>query len=339
MNELWKRLGLFKGLTVLHFADDGDGDGSGGGAGDGDGAGDGGGGDGDGNTNIGLDGGGDTGGEAKVSSWIDEDGTLKEGWKNALLDENSRKQGIYSRVKDVKGILSILGNQEQAISKKGVIPIDENSSDEQKTAFRESMGIPETSDKYAFDVPEGMEDYYGQDLVTEAKEALHGANLSQKQYETVMALDAKRLQLMQEEAESNQLDAELTAEKEIDTLFGNNKKTAINHANLAINELTKGWEPGMREKLFGNQDEPNGINSPEFSELKPLFLKLMSDIGGYFSEDGGIQSGKLADPDTLDDQIGQLSGQLTQDLHRQDRKKYNSILEQREQLYKKRFPG
>ena len=95
----------------------------------------------------------------------------------------------------------------------------------------------------------------------------------------------------------------------------------------------------MREKLFGNQDEPNGINSPEFSELKPLFLKLMSDIGGYFSEDGGIQSGKLADPDTLDDQIGQLNAQLTSELQRTDRKKYNIILEQKDRLYKKRFPG
>jgi hypothetical protein len=329
MNDFLKKL-LRKefGMSVLFFADEG-GDEGGGGSG-GEGGGDEGGG---GGTYVG----GEVG-PATVSSYINEDGTFKDGWRDGLLDENARTQGIYERVKDVKGLLATVGNQEKAISKKGVIPIDQNSTPEEIALYRQVMGVPKSANEYQLIVPPGTEQYYGSDIVQEAMQELHSVNLTQDQFNKVMALDAKRLMQMSEEAETIQFQGQLDAEAEIDKRFGDKKDTKLRHANLAVNEITKNWDPTDRDKLFGTEAEPKGINSPEFSELKPLFLQFISDFGSYFTEDGGIQRGQIADPETLDTQIDTLTSKLTEDLRRTNKREYEKILEQRSALYKKRYP-
>ena len=328
MNDLLKRSMYFKGLSVRFFAEEGEDEGgqdTGGGGG---------------GTMMGTggDSGAEGGGEFNISSFIDTDGSFKEGWQNGLVDEASRSQGIYNRVSDIKGLLQVVGEQEKTLSKKGIVPLSEKPSPGELSAYRAAMGVPETVDGYGFKPPEGLEQYYSDPVVQQSLKELHEANLTPKQLQTVMAADQRRLGLIAQAQQDALQEKSLKAEMAIDKLFGSEKDTHLRTANLAIKEITKSWTPEEREALFGTESDPKGINLPEHSDLKPMLFKMLSEIGGYFKEDGGLQIGQIADSDSLDNQIGAITAQLSETLQRTDRKKYNELIEQRDALYKKRYP-
>ena len=153
-----------------------------------------------------------------------------------------------------------------------------------------------------------------------------------------MMLDAKRLEAIGKENTDAAVANEVAAETKINEMFGAEKATKVHDANLAINEITKGWDVNDREALFGSKDKPAGINSPEFAPLRPFFLKYLSEVGALFNEDGGIKTAAIADAPTLDAQIKAFSEKLTEDLKRSDRKEYDRLVKERDALYKKRYP-
>lgn len=325
-NKRW----LFKGLTICFFADDEGGEGDGGGAG---------GNEGDaGTTFVGGESGGE-GGEFLISDVMNDDGTFKEGWRDKSLDEENRGQGIYDRIKDFKGVLKSLGNQERAISKKGIIPLGENPTDEEVATFRQQMGVPKEPAGYEFKVPESLQQYYSDDVIEATKQELHALNIPTSTFHKLMEMDANRIMRSVQARQEELQRAELEAEIQINAEFGNKKMQKLHAANLGINEVTKDWSPEDKLALFGTEEEPAGINSPEFASIKPLFLRFMSTIGGYFSEDGGLRLAQLADPETIESQISAINDQLTEDLRRSDKKKYNELLAQKDALYAKRYPN
>jgi len=130
-------------------------------------------------------------------SFIDTEYTLQGDWKT-LIPEEFRGRKVFDTVHTMKDVLSQLGNKDVLISRQGkdlagAVPT-ETSTQAEKDLFYDAIGRPKTPADYKVAIPEGMGDYYDQELIAEARESLHAAGLTQKQVDAVMALDARRLE-------------------------------------------------------------------------------------------------------------------------------------------------
>ena len=128
-----------------------------------------------------------------LGKFVSSDGKFLPGWKEGLLPEDMRHRTVFDSFDDVPSALKHMGNMESMIGKKGVIVPTDKSTPSEIEAFRAAIGVPKTPADYKYEVPEALQEYYAQPLVTEAIEALHKAGATQQVFETVMALDAKRI--------------------------------------------------------------------------------------------------------------------------------------------------
>ena len=57
---------------------------------------------------------------AEAPSWVNSDGTLKDGWqKSDLIPEEFKGRTVYNAFTDVKGMLKQIGHQDKTISRQG----------------------------------------------------------------------------------------------------------------------------------------------------------------------------------------------------------------------------
>jgi hypothetical protein len=149
-----------------------------------------------------------------LSSFIAEDGTLKEGWLEALVPEDFRALGVYKTITDLPTAFKQLGNLEKLKGKqgKGLIPPSDDATPTERELFYNALGRPPKPEDYKIEIPKELAEFYDDGVIKETREALHAAGLTQKQVDAVMALDAKRLvagaKQVQEEALAEKADAE-----------------------------------------------------------------------------------------------------------------------------------
>jgi hypothetical protein len=212
-----------------------------------------------------------------ATKYIDKDGKLLDGWKEAFIPQDLWKEKFWENIKDVKGLMSITGNQSKMIGKKGVIPINEKSTPSEISEYRRVMGVP---DQYKYvppkDIelvdmsPEGIKDYLPE---------LNKANLTQKQFDTVMGLYVKNiggLQKQMQEISKAEFDE---AERIIRGESGSDYESDLNEANRMIDENTEGWPDEKKQKFLGAINESN---------LKPYVMSFLKEISKKFSEHGVI---------------------------------------------------
>ena len=177
---------------------------------------------------------------APTESFISEDLTLKEGWQNALLPEDLRSQPIYNQVKDIKGALSIIGNQAKLVGKKGVILPTELSKPEEWDALYETLGRPKTVEDYALPIPEELKDYYDDDLVKNAKSLFHKIGLNQKQANALWEFEKNRNAFIDKTLEQTEIQEKLEAETNLRNKWGNAYDENMHIANRVISDNVPG---------------------------------------------------------------------------------------------------
>jgi hypothetical protein len=212
-----------------------------------------------------------------ATKYIDKEGKLLDGWKEAFIPKDLWKEKFWENIKDVKGLMSITGNQSKMIGKKGVIPINDKSTPSEIAEYRRSMGVP---DQYKYvppkDItlvdmsPEGVKEYLPE---------LNKANLTQKQVDTVMGLYAKSIGNLQKQAQEKTQQEADEAEQIIRGESGSDYDSDLNEANRMIDENTEGWPDTKKEKLLEAINESN---------LKPYVMSFLKGISKKFSEHGVI---------------------------------------------------
>lgn len=154
-----------------------------------------------------------------LTTFIGDNGELKDGWKDAVLPENIRSEPIYNQIKDIKGAFSIIGNQAKLVGRKNTIPDDKSPVEEWNT-FYDTWGRPKTSNDYKLDVPETIKEFIDDEKLNNIKSSYHKAGLNQKQAEHFWSLQKSALENLKKE-QSNQFEKEkLEAEGQLKTEWG-----------------------------------------------------------------------------------------------------------------------
>ncbi len=241
---------------------------------------------------------------AKLTSFIGENGELKEGWRNSFLPEDLRGEKIYDSVKDLPTAFKTLGHQAKLVGRKGILLPTEASGQSEWDAFYEATGRPKTAEDYQMPIPEEQKDYYDPELIKEAKTIFHGLGLNQKQAGALWEFEKKRVAAQEkmlndiEEREYSEADTALHAKwgtaynenlhlvnrmisenaepgEEMDYLiaeYGNNPKLA--------NFLHKVGKKFIEHRIITDIDTPSASANEKINELmrsKPYIDSLHPD--------------------------------------------------------------
>jgi len=204
-------------------------------------------------------------GQSTVSteSYIESDGTFKQGWVDKFVPEDQRGNTTWLGIKKVDDMANQIIHAQKKISQqgKGVFPITEKSTPLEVAEFRKSMGIPDKPEGYTFEpAPEVAQYYQDKTLMDEARKVLHQENLTPRQFNTVMALDAMRVKQYEEAMAADPVSfyevaleralpaMKANAEKDLKVKWGDAYDARLNLANAAITENTSEGED--RDKLL-----------------------------------------------------------------------------------------
>lgn len=210
--------------------------------------------------------------------------------------------------------------------------LGENATEEEKSAYRKSIGIPDTPDKYDFSLPDGT--VFGDDdkaVFKSFAEIAHAQNMSQEQMRSTLGWYKDHVSAQQEA----QQEADYNYQKEAeDTLRG--EWGGEYRAN--INALT-----GLMAKL--PEDVRNGLNEarmPDGSKLgnNPAYLRFMVEMAREINPIGTLlPAGSTAgDLQTQKDEYKAMMRDKSSPYYTdggKTRAKYNELLQVEEKLQRR----
>jgi len=220
---------------------------------------------------------------SEIYNYLNPDGTWKEGWKEALLPEDLRNEKFYDSQfnKDLKELLKTSGNQAKALGKKGVVPINEKSSEMEINEWRKAHGVP---DKYNYQKPELKMVELTDDFIGQILEGANKLNMTQPQLDFMMNAFHNFWKTEEENFEKTEKDRVNEINQKILTDENTQYETNSLHIDNAVRQFTQGWAEEDVLKLFGTVDSKEGINSLEHIELKPLLRKFLANVGRAMGE-------------------------------------------------------
>lgn len=265
--------------------------------------------------------------EPKVTDFLDETGTFKDGWKDALVPEDLRGRKVFDAVPDLRAVLKLLAHQEKFLGSqgKGIMPLGENPTATELEMFRKSLGIPDTPEGYKVEVPEGLGDYYDEAVMKETLKGLHALHLTPKQVAGVVALEAERLRAGIKEQEQSEAAARDDTEAALKEIWGADYEKNLRLANRIIAENVSDEEKDGLLALIGNS-----------VPVARLFAKL----GEAHLEDK-VVSTDVERPGSASSEIERLEatpGYASGELKRTNRKEHDRIVARLAVLYGRKFP-
>jgi len=229
-----------------------------------------------------------------TESFIGEDGTFTGGWRDKYVPEDIRGDAVFDRVSTIQGVFKSLASAEKMIGKNKIAIPNENSGDDEWSAWHKAHGMPDKPDDYKFNLPDGVQ--ADTDQQKKYSEVFHSLGLNQKQVDGLVALELARqtsayeTKLAEEKAESQALKETLLSE------WGNAYEQKKHLGNVAIEQGVKGESEEFKDRIvekFGND---------------PDLIKLLSNLGAKFAEHGAVPSSLVvADtPAQIDEKINEL---------------------------------
>lgn len=266
--------------------------------------------------------------EPKATDFLNDDGTFKPGYIDALVPEDLRKSKVYGTAPDLKSVLKMLGHQAKFLGSqnKGIMPLGENPTATDLEMYRKGMGIPDTPEGYKVEVPKGLEDYYDEATTKEALKAFHAAHLTPGQVAAVMALDAQRLQAGIKEQQEAEGKVRQEVEATLREQWGEQYEAKLRLANRVIAENVSQEEKEEVLALIGND-----------VRVANLFAKL----GEKFLEDNPADTDaeRSSGIGTEIEKLEATPGYATGELKRTNRKEHERIVARLGVLYARRFPN
>jgi len=226
--------------------------------------------------------------------YIGSEGELKEGWQNAYVPEDIRKDGTWSRFKKIQDVIKSENEARKLVSKKGVILPTEASKPEEWDAFYRLTGKPEKPEDYDIKKPDDFpDDYWDEEFSAAAAQEFHKMHLTKKQAAALLVFDNQRvlngLKKMKEENDTAELALRKEAGTKYDEIFHQGKRLLTENLSAIPQEL-----------------QQNAINDLNKAESKPYLFFLLGAIQGKFDDDTLMSGGKLPGSLGIDQQIEAL---------------------------------
>lgn len=260
--------------------------------------------------NTGTPGSGDQGAPASAqTSWLD------------TLPDDIKKDPSLATFKEPAALAKSWINAQKMIGANKVVIPDDKASDEERAAFYNKLGRPESPEKYELKPPEG----YKLDDATskQMKETAHKLGLTPSQLNGLVAFDHERIKAASESKDANEMN-EIRAEifDYQKQLGGEEKyKAKVDEARFALNELAT---PSLKKFL----EETKLGSRPDMIEFFSSLKGMMDD--GKIRDGTGVGFG--ADPVSIQEEINQLEDPKSPlwDFNHPQRQTY---VEKRDKLY------
>ena len=198
-------------------------------------------------------------------------------------------------------LLKTAGNQAKMLGKKGIIPINEKSSDFEVQEYRKAMGIPE---KYEFKKPELEMVDIPDEFINETLEKFNQMNFTQQQVDAAMESFTSYFKNLEEQYQKESAEVAAEINNRILAEENTNYETNSLYIDNAVRKFTQGWPEEDILKLFGTSDTKDGINSKDHIELKPLLRRFLTEIGKSIGE-GRMVTGETSGK-SLQDQLDEV---------------------------------
>lgn len=187
--------------------------------------------------------------DEEPQSFIEPDGTFKEGWIDAYVPEDLRHMGDYRTITTVAQLAKGFGSAKTLATRqgKGIMPLAEDAGPTEKAAYYEALGRPKAPDDYEIVVPEDMAETYDAATLKPTMQAMHDLGLTQAQAQGMVALDVTRAQEAKAQRNSAQEAAYDEGLKTLKKEWGDAFDQKMHQANAVIEQ---GVPAEKREELL-----------------------------------------------------------------------------------------
>lgn len=258
---------------------------------------------------------------------IASDGTFAENWRDRL-PEDLRGEKTLESIKDLPGAMKMLVHAQRKLGAEKIVKPTDKSSPEEWAEFYNAVGRPETAEGYKVELPKDTAQYYDKNLIAEAQKTLHEAGITQKQFDAIMAFEAKRLSMSLEQSEKAAEAAAKTSEETLRKDWGKDYEANLHRANRMIAENVPDDQKAELLGFIGNN---------------ATVAKFLANIASKFSEDTAIDpSATVQSGGGLADQIAKLRqtpGYADGTLRQNNRAEFDRIQKQLGELYKRAYPS
>lgn len=248
-------------------------------------------------------------------------------WRAPIKDEKLRDHA--GRFTSLDALVEANLNYRKDFSK-AIMPLTEDSTDEQVAAYRKATGVPETVDGYEFSVPEGHE-------LTDADKAFQASAAEMFHKFNISAETAKGLNEWWNEATAATMQAQIDADKQ----YADETEAALKKEWPGEEfKRNKAFADHAAARVFGDEfDEVRNIETKDgrFILDHPAFVKMLAQYGRE------MQEGRLGDVMTesarndLQGQIDDLDKKIDKARSEGDREKANELYIQQQELYRKSY--
>ena len=234
-----------------------------------------------------------TAGTTTPQSFIGEDGTFSEGWRDKYVPEDVRGEAVFDRVKTIQGMAKSLANAERMVGADKIIKPSDKFGDSDWDAYHMAGGW--TNEPIPITAPEGLpEGIWSDERAQTFSEGFNKLRLNPKQVAGIMEMYnsdlAQQLTNMNNNSETarDELRTALLAEK------GNALAQFQHNGNFAIEKGTKGDEELKARIVAKYGDDPD-------------LVRLLGNLGGEFQESGSIPVTAMAPtPADIDKKISDI---------------------------------
>jgi len=208
---------------------------------------------------------------SNITSFIAEDGSFKEGWRN-FVPEDIRNEKVFDRTKNIEGVFKSLASAERKFGMKAVPLPGENAKPEEMDEFYKTLGRLDKPEDYKIEKDASIPDeFWPDEIVNILQKSAFEAGNNPKQ----AAIYTKNFnEFLKKQAETIQINQKLEYDKSINDLkteWSNNYDSNIHIGNIALEKGTAGdskLKETIKEK-FGHD---------------PDFARLMRNLGVNFKE-------------------------------------------------------
>ena len=255
-------------------------------------------------------------------------------WRSRMSGGNEDKLKKLERYGSEQAVVDALMAANQKISSGDMLPkLPDNPTDDDLSAYRKDMGIPETAEGYEYNLPEGFS--FGESdkpFLDNALKAMHEKNATPDQINAMLNVYASNveeqaLQFQQKDA----TDKEFTEDK-LRSEYGNDYRANI---NMVQNFLSTA--PEDVQSMLMNGRGPDGtafMNNPEMVRWLNGVVREVNPAASVVKMTGrdNIQS--------VNDRIAELKGEMDTDINKwrksPDKKaEYQKLLSAKEKIDKR----
>ena len=227
------------------------------------------------------------------TSFIGDDGTFTEGWRDKYVPADVRKDAVFDRATTIQGVMKSLASAERMIGADKIVKPNDKFGDSDWDEYHKAGGwtgepIPLAPPE---DLPEGI---WSDERATKFSGAFNDLRLTPKQVAGLTKIYNEDLIQQVTDLNNNSETAKADLKAGLLADWGNAYAQKEHNGNVAVEKGVMG-DAEFKERLlqkFGND---------------PDFIRFASNLGGEFGESGGIPPAKqTSTPDDIESKIDEI---------------------------------